>query len=527
MVEQTFVYDIEFSDTSKDGFLILPGTTDTTTSLSLSGNGNLLWGEDFNESLVHIMENFSSDTAPVNPIEGQFWYKTTNDEFYAWGADGSPTLGWFPLGIGPGVPVIPYVKIAGDTMTGQLNINSALKVEADGSQALDRTEYWAGSSTGNFGQVIDTSGSPIDNDMGGLFIKSGDNNNDELAIGVVGKETGGSYRKVFDMIGSSGDTSWYDGATVTLAQDPTLALHAATKQYVDAADDLFVLKTGDTMTGPLIINADLNAIQINGTSPRINFNQGTSNNGAGLSFFDTNSQSLLRATCGRDSNGDFRILKYGASFTPIEWFILGDDEIRTNLGIKVESSVNPSPNQFLGLRVEHDTAPYIVLKTSDDPVPAFQSTEPPVIMMYNPDNDPAHFVSATNKYPWVRMTCRDGTIFGIEAGADSNDVDGGETPHDGVPYADVFHITQSGQFVFFGTAGIPGSVAPSGLGKGEVRAPQTNVGAADSLTTRVWVEANTPQIWAGLVAGKKAGDITIHLGNIWISNGSTWKQCSF
>jgi len=44
-----------------------------------------------------------------------------------------------------------------------------------------------------------------------------------------------------------------------LSGDPTTALGAATKQYVDAADALKVAKAGDTMTGLLVLSADPSA----------------------------------------------------------------------------------------------------------------------------------------------------------------------------------------------------------------------------------------------------------------------------
>ena len=49
---------------------------------------------------------------------------------------------------------------------------------------------------------------------------------------------------------------------LTLSADPTVALHAATKQYVDTKDGLKVSKAGDTMTGALVLPADpVNALE--------------------------------------------------------------------------------------------------------------------------------------------------------------------------------------------------------------------------------------------------------------------------
>lgn len=66
---------------------------DSRTSISLLGQGAMNWGENIANSLVHLLENFASDTAPelnanigttpaAEPLTGQWWYKTDSDEFY-------------------------------------------------------------------------------------------------------------------------------------------------------------------------------------------------------------------------------------------------------------------------------------------------------------------------------------------------------------------------------------------------------------------------------------------------------------
>ena len=54
-------------------------------------------------------------------------------------------------------------------------------------------------------------------------------------------------------VNKSGDTMT---GPLILSGDPTTALGAATKNYVDAADSLKVAKAGDTMTGLLVLSAD-------------------------------------------------------------------------------------------------------------------------------------------------------------------------------------------------------------------------------------------------------------------------------
>jgi hypothetical protein len=57
---------------------IVDGTIDqSATDLTLIGKNALSYGEAFNENFVKILENFSSTTAPSNPITGQLWYDTS------------------------------------------------------------------------------------------------------------------------------------------------------------------------------------------------------------------------------------------------------------------------------------------------------------------------------------------------------------------------------------------------------------------------------------------------------------------
>lgn len=90
-------YRIQFTDATvpgKDPFIIQPGTTDGPltpitespdssanaihTSIVLPGMGLVTYGERVAETLVHLLENFASATAPVAPTIGQLWYDYGN-----------------------------------------------------------------------------------------------------------------------------------------------------------------------------------------------------------------------------------------------------------------------------------------------------------------------------------------------------------------------------------------------------------------------------------------------------------------
>ena len=51
------------------------GTANTTAiPITLVGRGVTSYGTAENENYVFILENFASNTAPVNAMQGQFWY---------------------------------------------------------------------------------------------------------------------------------------------------------------------------------------------------------------------------------------------------------------------------------------------------------------------------------------------------------------------------------------------------------------------------------------------------------------------
>jgi len=93
------------------------------------------------------------------------------------------------------------------------------------------------------------------------------------------------------------------GGTMTgaliLNADPSVPLGAATKQYVDAGDALKVNKAGDTMTGALVVNSTISSnstILATGNSSKIGYNTGAGGSitqGAGAK---TNAVTLNRPT---------------------------------------------------------------------------------------------------------------------------------------------------------------------------------------------------------------------------------------
>jgi len=75
-------YRLKFSDKGKPYTILVPdmspGINTIDTSLNLIGRGYPNYGEKTAENFLHLLENFASPISPVNPIEGQLWYDTSD-----------------------------------------------------------------------------------------------------------------------------------------------------------------------------------------------------------------------------------------------------------------------------------------------------------------------------------------------------------------------------------------------------------------------------------------------------------------
>ena len=62
------------SSASPNQYTVQDGVLNTQTDLNLIGKGYAGYGETIAENFLHLLENFSSSTAPTKPIVGQLWY---------------------------------------------------------------------------------------------------------------------------------------------------------------------------------------------------------------------------------------------------------------------------------------------------------------------------------------------------------------------------------------------------------------------------------------------------------------------
>lgn len=90
------VYSVRFTDSINKGSIeVEDNTINTDLSIALVGKGSTEFGTVIAENSLHMLENFASSSAPTNPIEGQLWYDTTDNQKQLKIYDG--TL-WVPAG---------------------------------------------------------------------------------------------------------------------------------------------------------------------------------------------------------------------------------------------------------------------------------------------------------------------------------------------------------------------------------------------------------------------------------------------
>ena len=72
-------YKVRFTDSDKAELTVYDNTANNDTSLVFPGRNVTNYGSIIAENFLHLLENFSSASAPVSPIEGQLWYDSLEE----------------------------------------------------------------------------------------------------------------------------------------------------------------------------------------------------------------------------------------------------------------------------------------------------------------------------------------------------------------------------------------------------------------------------------------------------------------
>lgn len=78
-------YKVNFTDAdNKTAITVFDNTSSTDTSLTFPGRNVTGYGQVIAENFLKLLENFANANAPVNPIEGQLWYDSSNGFLQLW-----------------------------------------------------------------------------------------------------------------------------------------------------------------------------------------------------------------------------------------------------------------------------------------------------------------------------------------------------------------------------------------------------------------------------------------------------------
>jgi microcystin-dependent protein len=117
-------YTVNFTDSeNKTPITVFDNTSSTDTSLTFPGRNVTGYGQIIAENFLALLENFASANEPVNPIEGQLWYDSTNGVLMIW--DNTNWKAASGIQKGPTEPAIPESKVGElwvDTTNQQLRI---------------------------------------------------------------------------------------------------------------------------------------------------------------------------------------------------------------------------------------------------------------------------------------------------------------------------------------------------------------------------------------------------------------------
>jgi len=149
-------YTIRYTETNnpnKPPITIQDQSLDTTTSMTLVGQGYNGYAPVFATDLLHLLENFANPTAPTTPVQGQLWYDNANNLLKVY--DGAGT--WNPAGA---IKKSTSNKPPASATTGDVWVStdtSQLYVWSGTSWVLVGPQYSSSSNTGpQAEEIVDT-----------------------------------------------------------------------------------------------------------------------------------------------------------------------------------------------------------------------------------------------------------------------------------------------------------------------------------------------------------------------------------
>ena len=236
-----------------DGSLLvdlIDGTIDVnSTSLTLVGRNYTGYGEAFNENFIKLLENFSNSNSPLNPIQGQTWWDTSEARLKVYEGSQFKAVG------GPFVQKEQPTMVAGDLWMD--NVNNQLYFFDGTDLTLAGPIYKAGQGETGFRieSILDTQ--DRSRTLASLYLGNGTNGSTERvavisnveftpAVGYTITGITGNIKKGINIIDK--ENFIYEGTA-----DAAKALVKADGTKV-GADNFVSATTDNVVTGSLTIS---------------------------------------------------------------------------------------------------------------------------------------------------------------------------------------------------------------------------------------------------------------------------------
>jgi hypothetical protein len=227
------------STESPNQYTVQDSVLNTQTDIALIGKGYAGYGEIVAENFLHILENFSSTTAPSKPIKGQLWYDSSTQKLKVFTG-----TAFQPVGGANYTATSPVGLAAGDlwfnSTTQQLYINNGGEDVLVGPPASTDSGF-------SFETILSST------DVSKNITKLKNNN---VLIAII------SESEFIPKINISGFPTIKKG--ITLTEDIAGVAFAGTASSASSLagvdPDNFYLKTGGNLTGQVNIKNDLGLV---------------------------------------------------------------------------------------------------------------------------------------------------------------------------------------------------------------------------------------------------------------------------
>lgn len=296
----------ESNNPNKPPITVQDQSLDTTTPVTLVGQGYSGYAPVFATDLLHLLENFANPTAPAQPVQGQLWYDNVNNLLKVY--DGAGT--WNPAGAikkslnrnPPSSANIGDVWVSTDT--------SQLYVWSGSSWVLVGPQYSSNSNTGpQAEEIVDT------NNLSHYVITFYSNNN---KVAIISQD---SFTPKQTLAGFSAINKGVNLYTVANSLDPANGTTAGVWGTANSSNGLlinnkiissanFLTTEGTTNTTNTVLNIRNNdglkvgsdlSFQIKTTGTGTVFNSINTNNS--IAFQLTNSSNLSNTVVQINANG--------------------------------------------------------------------------------------------------------------------------------------------------------------------------------------------------------------------------------